>query len=58
VEQIFNWPGIGRLMVMAVFARDFPMVQTCLLLGAGIFIVINFVVDILYSYIDPRIRRQ
>jgi ABC-type dipeptide/oligopeptide/nickel transport system permease component len=57
-ETIFNWPGVGRLVVSAVFARDFPMVQTCLLIGSGLFVITNLLVDIIYCYIDPRIRYQ
>ena len=55
-ETIFAWPGVGRLVVDSVFARDFPMVQTCVFIGALLFIFTNLVVDILYAYIDPRIR--
>jgi peptide/nickel transport system permease protein len=57
-ETIFNWPGVGRLVVSSVFARDFPMVQTCLLMGSLLFVVTNLLVDILYCYVDPRIRYQ
>jgi len=56
VETVFNWPGIGRLVVDAVFARDYPLVQTCVLLGSVLFILANLFMDILYAYIDPRIR--
>ena len=52
----FAWPGIGKLVVDSIFRRDFPVVQTILILSATIFIVINFVVDLLYSYLDPRVR--
>ncbi|KAF0155652.1 MAG: peptide/nickel transport system permease protein [Syntrophaceae bacterium] len=55
-ETVFNWPGIGRLVVEAIFARDFPLVQCCVLIGAFFFIFVNLFVDILYAYIDPRIR--
>jgi peptide/nickel transport system permease protein len=57
-ETVFNWPGIGRLVVDAVFTRDFPLVQTCVLLASGLFIFSNLFVDILYAYLDPRIRYQ
>ncbi|MEW6187128.1 MAG: ABC transporter permease [Thermodesulfobacteriota bacterium] len=56
VETVFAWPGIGRLAVEAIFARDFPLIQTLTLVFATVFIIINLMVDILYGYIDPRIR--
>src|SRR5438477_5191071 len=55
-ESIFAWPGMGKLVVDAIFFRDFPVVQTVLILSATIFVVINLAVDLLYSVIDPRIR--
>jgi peptide/nickel transport system permease protein len=57
-ETIFTWPGIGRLIVEAIFARDYPVVQTVLLIASSLFVFANLVVDILYAYIDPRIRYQ
>lgn len=55
-ESIFAWPGMGKLVVDAIFFRDFPVVQTILILSATIFIVINLLVDLLYTVLDPRIR--
>jgi peptide/nickel transport system permease protein len=55
-ETVFNWPGVGRLVVDAIFQRDFPVVQMCLLISSSLFIFTNLFVDILYAYIDPRIR--
>ena len=56
IEVIFAWPGIGRLLYEGIFQRDFPLVQG-VVMEAGIMIVaINLVVDILYAYVDPRIR--
>jgi peptide/nickel transport system permease protein len=55
-ESIFAWPGMGKLTVDAIFFRDFPVVQTILILSATIFILINLVVDLLYTVLDPRIR--
>ena len=55
-ESVFAWPGIGKLVVDAIFFRDFPVVQTILILSASIFIGINLLVDLLYVVIDPRIR--
>ena len=57
-ETVFNWPGIGRLIVDSIFARDYPLVQTCVLIASALFIFTNLFVDILYAYIDPRIRYQ
>jgi len=56
IETIFNWPGIGRLIVDAIFARDYPIVQMCVLISSSLFVFTNLFVDILYAYIDPRIR--
>ncbi|PYN07292.1 MAG: ABC transporter permease [Candidatus Rokuibacteriota bacterium] len=55
-ESIFAWPGMGKLVVDAIFFRDFPVVQTILILSATIFVVINLLVDLLYTVLDPRIR--
>ena len=56
VETVFAWPGVGLLAVDAVKARDYQVVQAVVLFMATIFIVLNLVVDILYAYLDPRIR--
>ncbi|PWV98161.1 dipeptide transport system permease protein [Hoeflea marina] len=55
-ETIFSWPGIGKWMVDAVFKRDYPVVQGGLLLIAGIIMIVNLAVDLLYGLINPRIR--
>ena len=55
-ESVFAWPGIGKLVVDSIFRRDFPVVQTVLILSATIFIVINFLVDMTYTVLDPRIK--
>lgn len=57
-ETVFGWPGVGQLAVNAVHNRDYPVVQAVVLVSALIFVVINLLVDILYSVIDPRIRYQ
>ena len=57
-EAVFNWPGVGRLVVDAIFTRDYPVVQTCVLIASSLFIFANLFVDILYAYLDPRIRYQ
>ncbi|MBT9148330.1 MAG: Glutathione transport system permease protein GsiC [Syntrophomonadaceae bacterium] len=55
-ETIFAWPGVGRLLVDAIFWRDFPLVQGGVILIATIFVVVNLLVDISYIFVDPRIR--
>jgi dipeptide transport system permease protein len=55
-ETIFSWPGIGKWMVDSVFRRDYPVVQGGLLLIAGIVMIVNLIVDLLYGLINPRIR--
>ena len=57
-ETVFSWPGIGRLIVQAVFQRDYPVVQAGIVVIALIFMLVNFVVDLLYAAIDPRIRLE
>ncbi len=55
-ESVFAWPGIGRLMVESIIARDYPVVQMAVLVVALAFILLNLLVDILYAYVDPAIR--
>jgi peptide/nickel transport system permease protein len=55
-ESVFAWPGIGKLIVDAIFSRDFPVVQTVLIGSAAAFVFVNLVVDLLYAVLDPRIR--
>jgi peptide/nickel transport system permease protein len=56
VEFIFNWPGLGKLTLDAVASRDFPVIQGGVLVAASAFVIVNFIVDLLYSALDPRIR--
>jgi peptide/nickel transport system permease protein len=58
IETVFSWPGIGLLAIDAVRYRDFPLVQTIVLIYAAKFVIINLLVDVLYVYVDPRIRFQ
>jgi peptide/nickel transport system permease protein len=58
IETVFSWPGIGLLAIDAVRYRDFPLVQTIVLIYAAKFVLINLLVDMLYVYVDPRIRFQ
>jgi peptide/nickel transport system permease protein len=55
-ETIFAWPGVGRLSVQAIYNRDYPVVQAAVFLLASTFVLVNLVVDLLYTYLDPRIR--
>ena len=55
-EMIFSWPGLGRLTFQAISARDYPLVQGCILTIALTYILINLITDLLYSVVDPRIR--
>jgi peptide/nickel transport system permease protein len=57
-EKVFAINGVGRLMIDAIAARDFPMVQGSVLLVATLFVLVNLIVDIVYTYIDPRIKMQ
>ena len=56
IEVIFAWPGIGRLLYEGIFQRDFPLVQGVVMEAGIMIVVINLIVDVLYAYIDPRIR--
>ncbi len=55
-ETVFAWPGIGKFAVDCVLKSDFPVVQGIVLLVAVIFVIMNLVVDIVYAYLDPRIK--
>ncbi|GEN30954.1 peptide/nickel transport system permease protein [Cerasibacillus quisquiliarum] len=55
-ETIFSWPGVGRYVYLAVLGRDYPIVQSTILIIAAIFVFINLLTDILYKYFDPRIK--
>jgi peptide/nickel transport system permease protein len=55
IETVFTLPGLGRLLVDSIFARDYPVVQGCLLFTAVIYVVINLIVDLCYPLFDPRV---
>ena len=55
-ETVFSWPGIGKLTVDAIFARDYPVVQGAVLITATLFVLINLATDLIYTAIDPRVR--
>jgi peptide/nickel transport system permease protein len=56
VETVFGWPGLGRMVVSAIFKRDFPLVQGTVMVYAFIFVIANLIVDILYHYLNPKIE--
>jgi peptide/nickel transport system permease protein len=56
IEMIFSWPGIGRLLITAIGARDYPVVEGCVLTFAMIYVVVNMATDLVYAMIDPRVR--
>jgi len=58
VETIFGWPGLGRLMVQAIFDRDQPVVMGAALTVATIYLIINFVVDLIHAWLDPRVAHE
>ena len=58
VEQVFAWPGVGRLAVNAISSRDYPIIQAVVFLVSVVFVLINLAVDLLYGVLDPRIRHQ
>ncbi|WP_315709087.1 nickel/cobalt ABC transporter permease [Brenneria uluponensis] len=57
IENIFSWPGLGRLCVTAIFNRDYPVIQAYILLMALLFVVGNFLIDVLQLWLDPRLRQ-
>jgi peptide/nickel transport system permease protein len=56
VETVFGWPGIGRLMVEGIYARNYPLVQATVLLYAVTYVLLNFVADLLYTVLNPKVR--
>lgn len=57
IETVFTIPGLGRLLVDSIYARDYPVVQACILFIAAVYVVINLIVDLLYPFFDPRIAQ-
>ena len=55
-EAIFDWPGLGNLLISAINSRNYPLVQGCVLFIAGSYVMVNLVIDLVYAYLDPRIR--
>jgi peptide/nickel transport system permease protein len=58
IEKVFRWPGVGSLMVDAVFSRDYPVVQAGTLIIASAIVLVNLLVDLFYGIIDPRIKYE
>jgi peptide/nickel transport system permease protein len=58
IEQIFALPGIGTLVLNAITQRDYPLLQAAMLLIAFAFPIVNLVIDVLYTYLDPRVRYE
>ena len=56
VETVFGWPGLGRVVVESIFTRDYPMIQTAILLYAVTYVMLNFLADLLYTVLNPRVR--
>ncbi|MEW6573378.1 MAG: nickel ABC transporter permease [Bacillota bacterium] len=58
VETVFAWPGVGKFAVDSIFARDYPVIQGYALFMAGVFVLVNLLVDVSYTFLDPRIRLE
>ena len=58
VEVVFNYPGLGKLFIDAVASRDYPLIQAIAIISASLFVFLNFLIDIVYTLVDPRIRLQ
>jgi ABC-type dipeptide/oligopeptide/nickel transport system permease component len=56
IETIFAWPGIGRLLIQSINLRDYPLVQGCILFISVTYVTMNLLVDLVYGWLDPRIR--
>ncbi|MCP4159112.1 MAG: ABC transporter permease, partial [Deltaproteobacteria bacterium] len=57
-EAIFDWPGLGSLLLDGINERNYPLVQGCILFIASIYVFVNLITDIMYAYADPRVRLQ
>jgi len=58
IETVFGWPGLGRMVVKAIFDRDFPLIQGAVMIYAFTFVMANLIVDVMYTYLNPRIRLE
>jgi len=55
-ETVFAWPGLGRLIVDSILARDYPMIQGAILIFGLLYVFVNLIIDLVYAFVDPRIR--
>jgi peptide/nickel transport system permease protein len=55
-EAIFDWPGLGSLLLEGIYSRNYPLVQGCILIIAGVYVLVNLLTDIAYAWADPRVR--
>jgi peptide/nickel transport system permease protein len=55
-ETVFAWPGLGRLIVDSIFARDYPMIQGTILIFGLLYVFVNLTIDFIYAFVDPRIH--
>ena len=58
VETIYSWPGVGNLLISSIYRRDYPVIQVVMLFVSVTFVAVNFVVDLVYGYLDPRVRLE
>ena len=58
IEQVFNLPGVGRLLISAISNRDYPVVEAIVVYIASVVLIVNFIVDLLYQKVDPRVKLQ
>ena len=56
IETLFSYPGLSRLLIEAIYARDFPVIQAVVLWMVVLVVIVNFFVDLIYAYLNPRIR--
>ena len=57
-ETIFSWPGLGRLLIQAIRTRDYPLIQAGVLIIAATYVLVNLLTDLVYAWLDPRIRYE
>lgn len=57
VEYVFNWPGVGRLLLQAIGSRDYPLIRGTVLMASALFVLVNLITDLAYAYLNPRLRR-
>jgi len=58
IEMVFSWPGVGQLLVEAILTRDYLVVQTCVLLLASFFLIVNLLIDVIYTLVNPRVALE